>query len=106
MYGGEFTWANKTARAVDVVVRKQEHDLSLITGVRGVNGALQWKARNHDVVFVDTIAAGAEARFSIEYQPPPTRLTVHRPIRTKASVTARRLLCEFRDEYWQKLVHG
>jgi hypothetical protein len=106
MYGGEFTWANKTTRPVDVVVRKQEHDASLITGVRGVNGALQWKVRNDEVVFVDTIPAGAERRFSIEYQPPPTRPTVRRPIRTKASVAARRLLCEFRDEYWQKLVHG
>lgn len=104
MYGSELRWTNSTQRHQEVVVRKKECDAALVKAVRGRNGSLKWGTTAHDLVFTDTVAAGAEAWFAVDYHEPVRRPTVHRPIRVAASVAARRLLCEFRDEYWQKLV--
>jgi hypothetical protein len=106
MYGSELTWRNATPRPVRVVLRKKEHDAALIKSVRGSAGVLEWTVDGGELVFAETVPPGTDATFAVDYHEPPVTSRVRRPMRVQASVAARRLLCEFRDEYWQKIVHG
>jgi len=103
MYGSQLLVPNPSERPLRVVVSKNEGNPSLVTAVRGDRGPLEWSVSGDRVVFADTIPAGREASYAMCYAPHTAR-PQSRPIRLEASVAARRILSEFRDEYWQKFV--
>jgi hypothetical protein len=104
MYGSDLLVPNPSERPLTVIVRKKDEDRSLVAGVENNHRELEWTTSGNDVVFNDTIPAGGEGQYAVRYTPPPARPASDRPIRFEATVAARRILSEFRDEYWQKYV--
>jgi len=104
MYASDLLVSNTTQRPLSIVVRKTEDDPSWVTGVRGDRGDLEWEKNEDRITFADTIPPGQDARYAVVYTPQPPRPRPSRPIRFEASVAARRILSEFRDEYWQPLM--
>ena len=104
MYSSDLLVSNTTQRPLSIVVRKKEDNPSFVAGVSGDRGDLEWTTNGNRITFADTIPPGQEARYAVVYTPQPARPRPSRPIRFEASVLARRILCEFRDEYWQPLM--
>jgi hypothetical protein len=104
MYASDLLVSNTTQRPLSIVVRKTEDDPSWVTGVRGDRGDLEWEKNEDRITFADTIPPGQDGRYAVVYTPQPPRPRPSRPIRFEASVAARRILSEFRDEYWQPLM--
>ena len=104
MYSGDLLVSNTTQRPLSIVVRKKEDDPSFVAGVRGDRGDLEWTTDGDGITFADTIPPGQDARYAVGYTPLPAKPRPSRPMRFEASVLARRILCEFRDEYWQPLM--
>lgn len=102
----ELSVTNRSTDYLDVVIRKRESDASSVASVRSEGGVLDWDAQGEQVVFADRIPPTREALFSVAYKPQPPRPQTSRPIRFAATVAARRILSEFRDEYWQRYVRG
>ena len=104
MYSSDLLVSNPTQGPLSIVVRKKEDDPSFVAGVRGDRGDLEWATNGDRITFADTLPPGQDARYAVIYTAQPARPQPSRPIRFEASVAARRILCEFRDEYWQPFV--
>ena len=104
MYASELVVSNPSPRPLAVTVRKQEDEPTLVAGIHGPREGLEWTVSGDHIEFADTIPAGEETRYAVSYRPQPAKPQTSRPIRVSAQIAARRLLSEFRDEYWQKYV--
>jgi len=106
MYGNRIVVTNVSSRPRTFVVRKKEDDPSLVGRVTDARGDLEWTVRDEHVCFTETLGAGEEMCLAIDYKTRAISLPRDRTLRFKASVAARRVLCEFRDEYLQKLIRS
>jgi hypothetical protein len=104
MYSPELVITNHGRHPIELLVHKREDDPSCVASVSGNRRDLEWAMSGGHLVFTANILPGHEGRFSVRYRHPDATLKYRRPIRLEASVAARRLLCEVRDEYWQTLV--
>jgi len=101
MYGSELVADNPASLPVEVTVRKREENAAMISGVSSREGSIPWSLNGGQLVFGGRIQPDEQAFFAVTYKPAPKSAT-RRSVGLEASVAARRLLSEFRDEYLQK----
>lgn len=100
MYGNELVVSNGSDQPMDVRIRKRKNKNDLILEILCDEKPCLWTTEAEHIVFGERIASHCETRFLVVYQEQAHNGTVHRSLGFELSVAVRRMLSEFRDDYW------
>jgi hypothetical protein len=99
MYANELLMHNPSDRAIEVRVRKRENQGELVAEILSDGKPATWVAEVDHLILGERIWPHSERRLQVVYREPAEVGGVSRSLRFELSVAARRLLCEFRDDY-------
>ncbi len=99
MYANEVLIHNPLDHAINVNIRKREHEAELITEVRCDESPLMWITNGDHVVFDERIGSYGERHFQVFYREQDDTENTVRSLRFELSVAGRRILSELRDNY-------
>lgn len=103
MYGNELLVANRSDTPMRIQVFKREIALNIVAHIESAGTRIRWENTEGGLTFSDTVPQGAARLFALSYEIPPRACTRRKSAWYEMSVTARRILSEFRDEYVQKI---
>jgi hypothetical protein len=99
MYGNELMIGNVSDQAIEVKVRKITSQDDVITKIVCDEKAVVWATEDEHIVFCERMQPHSEKCFRVAYHEQPHAGQASRSLRFEMAVAARRVLCEFRDEY-------
>ncbi len=99
MYGSELVIGNTSELPIVAKVRKRKGKSADIERVLCDGQPVAWEIEDDYLVFSQRILPHREACCRVEYLEQDTGKMVHRSLKFEASVAARRMLSEFRDNY-------
>ena len=99
MYGNELLIDNPSNQEIGLRVRKQEKDIDLIDTVLSNGAPVPWKTEANHVVVTEELQPYSHKKLQVLYRRPANAVPRDSSIRSQASVTLRRMLCELRDDY-------
>jgi hypothetical protein len=99
MYGNELLIDNPSDQVIEVRVRKRENQVDLVAEILCDGKPVSWAAEADHLVLGERIQPRSKKRLQVVYREQPEAEELNRSLRFELSVAARRILCEFRDEY-------
>lgn len=103
MYGNELLIDNPEARPIQVTIRKKSGQSDPVSEVFCNGEPIEWTINAGYLVFSGSILPGTESRFKVQYQNIADPATIDRSLRFELAVAARRVLSEFRDQYFSRI---
>jgi hypothetical protein len=103
MYGSEVLLANSNDRVSSFCLHARETESSLIAGIAQDDHGVEWSHTSESVYFRCRVPPRSQTLVKIQYQDNSAHRRAPVSVSYELSVAARRLLCELRDEYLQKL---
>ena len=100
MYATELCLENSSEQRVRYLVQKRETRPSSIQEIRTDSGPIVWRENAVGVSFEVQLDPGENVKVSIRYHDLPTNGRYNESLPYKVRMTARRHLCELRDNYW------
>jgi hypothetical protein len=99
MYGTELLIDNPSEQVIDVRIRKKEDQADVVAEILCDEKPITWAAEGNHLVLGDRIQPCSKKRLQVIYREQPDSKRVNRSLRFELAVAARRILCEFRDDY-------
>ena len=99
MYGNELLIGNPYEQAIEVRIRKRKSQDDLAPEILCEDKPVMWAAEAEHLVFGERIVSHSEKSFRVVYREQAHAGEVPRSLRFELAVAARRILCEFRDDY-------
>lgn len=99
MYGAELLVSNSSDQSIDVRIRKKMSQQDLPCEILCDERPTAWAAEAEHLIFGESIAPHSERCFKVLFPEAAAANSERRSLRFEATVAARRILSEFRDEY-------
>jgi hypothetical protein len=99
MYGNEVLVDNNSDQQIEVRIRKRKSSDDIVSEIRCDEKPVLWAAELDHFAFGEQIPPRSERCFRVLYPEQGKAARSRRSLRFELSVAARRILCEFRDNY-------
>jgi hypothetical protein len=99
MYGNELLFGNLSDQSIEVKIRKRKSQDDLAFEILCDEKPIMWATEVEHFVFGERVWPQSEKLFRVVYREQAHAGKVRRSLRVKLAVAARRILCEFRDDY-------
>ncbi len=102
MYSNELVIGNPSGQAIEVRIRKRKSQDDLASAMLCDEKSVMWATEVEHFVFDERIGSHSEKCFRVVCPEQAHAGNVRRSLRFELAVAARRILCEFRDDYLSK----
>ncbi len=102
MYGSELLLTNAADEPKDIFVGKREPEPAAVSDIQADGLSIEWQSNGDHLLIRHRLVPRSKTVINVAYKPHPSAPARRRSLKYEASVAARRMLCEFRDQYVQK----